>query len=249
MTHETTGPADQLAMAKALVSALESRDNKNADRLFNELLAERDSSLFMEIGRLTRQLHESIRSFSLDSRIAELTAKDIPDAKERLRYVITMTEQAANTTLEAVEETLPVAERLSNNCDELAVRWNRFLHREMPYEEFKGLSHQLGQHFTNSQADLAIIQGKLNDVLMAQGFQDLTGQIIRKVIDLVQDMEASLVELIRISGQRYHAVEKEEEPVPTIYAEGPVVPGVDDRQGNTVNSQDDVDDLLSSLGF
>ena len=89
---------------------------------------------------------------------------------------------------------------------------------------------------------------------MAQDYQDLTGQIIRRVITLVQDVENSLVELVRITGQRMQpsavaevSAEKEKEKEKDIEACGPAVPGVD--KGDIVSSQDDVDDLLSSLGF
>lgn len=83
---------------------------------------------------------------------------------------------------------------------------------------------------------------------MAQGFQDLTGQIIRKVIALVSDLEEKLVELLRISGRPQDEQQAEEKPeAKTPSAHGPAVPGVD--KGDLVAGQDDVDDLLSSLGF
>ena len=85
---------------------------------------------------------------------------------------------------------------------------------------------------------------------MAQDFQDLTGQIIERVITLVDDMEGSLVDLIRISGENLRekedVVEKQED---LLKGTGPVVPGVDDAAENIVSGQDEVDDLLSSLGF
>ena len=86
-------------------------------------------------------------------------------------------------------------------------------------------------------------------MLLAQGYQDLTGQVIRKVITLVNDVEYKLVELIRLSGS--HALKDkpatDETGQPDISAQGPAVPGVD--EGDRVRNQDDVDDLLSSLGF
>lgn len=249
MTQSSPVGADRLRRAQELAQALEREDHTEADRLLDELAAGRDALLFQELGRLTRQLHEAMSGFSLDSRLAELAEHDIPDAKERLNYVITMTEQAANTTLNAIDEILPVTEKLSGEASELADQWTRFLQREMPFDEFKAMSHQLGDHFVMTRDGLGLIQGKLNEVLMAQGFQDITGQIIKRVILLVQDVEQNMVELIRIAGKRAAlavpaAAEGKHEFVP-----GPVVPGVDDRQGDTVASQDDVDDLLSSLGF
>ncbi|WP_305906674.1 protein phosphatase CheZ [Methylomarinum sp. Ch1-1] len=240
MTHET-----RLALARDLVTALEQGDEASADSLLDEIAGLRETQLFKEVGRLTRQLHDTMTGFAVDSRIAAMTEKDIPDAKERLHYVINMTEQAANQTLNAVEALLPVSERLNEQASALAGKWERFLDREMPYQEFKAMSREIALHFRTSEKSLHDVQSGLNDILMAQGFQDITGQIIRRVIDLVQELEASMVELIRISGGRV----KQEEAVEESQLPGPVVPGVDDKVGDVANNQDDVDDLLSSLGF
>ena len=116
----------------------------------------------------------------------------------------------------------------------------------MPYEEFKTMSREIALHFSESKSSLQAVQAGLNEILLAQGYQDITGQIIRRVIDLVQDLEVGMVEVIRISGGKIKpaadgAVEEE--------LLGPVVPGIDDKKGDVASSQDDVDDLLSSMGF
>ncbi len=240
MTDET-----RLALAKDLVKALEQGDDETADGLLDEIASLRETQLFKEVGRLTRQLHDTMSSFSVDSRMASMTEKDIPDAKERLHYVIDMTEQAANQTLTAVENLLPVSEQLNEQATELAGKWERFLDREMPYEEFKSMSREIALHFRESKNSLEVVQAGLNDILMAQGFQDITGQIIRRVIDMVQELEAGMVEVIRISGRKVQSEKTTNEPE----LPGPVVPGVDDKAGDVASSQDDVDDLLSSLGF
>jgi chemotaxis protein CheZ len=80
---------------------------------------------------------------------------------------------------------------------------------------------------------------------MAQGFQDITGQIIKRVIELVHDLETSMVELIRVAGSKGTESKMVNEPdLP-----GPIVPGIDDKKGGIATNQDDVDDLLSSMGF
>lgn len=237
--------SDLLTLAKNLVAALEQGDDAGADGLLDEIAGLRETQLFQEIGRLTRQLHDTMVSFSLDAKITAMTESDIPDAKERLQYVIAMTEQAADQTLTAVENLLPISQELNDQAAQLSSKWSRFLDREMPLDEFKAMSVEITKHFEQSKGGLEQVQAGLNDILMAQGFQDITGQIIRRVIDLVQELEISMVKLISISGR------KSSESGGAIHHElpGPVVPGVDDRAGDVAHNQVDVDDLLSSLGF
>ena len=236
---------DLLSLAKELVAALENGDAALADALLDKLAGLRETQLFQEVGRLTRQLHDTMVSFSVDAKITAMTEYDIPDAKERLHYVISMTEQAADQTLTAVENLLPISQMLNEQVDILSGKWGRFLDREMPLDEFKAMSAEISLHFKESKVGLEQVQSGLNEILMAQGFQDITGQIIRRVIQLVQDLEISMINLISISARKGGA---EADPA---HAElpGPVVPGVDDRSGGVATSQVDVDDLLSSLGF
>ncbi|MGR9051506.1 MAG: protein phosphatase CheZ [Gammaproteobacteria bacterium] len=236
---------DRLSLARDLVVALEQGDEAKAQALLDEVAGIRETQLYREVGRLTRQLHDAMASFSVDTRIAELTRNDIPDAKERLHHVMTMTEQSANQTLTVIEELIPVAQGLARQAVKLAGNWERFMIREMPYEEFKGMAQDITRHFNDSKQALTTIQNGLNDILMAQGFQDITGQIIRRVIALVGDLEAGLVELIRLSGTKAASAKPSQSPE----LPGPVVPGIDDKAGDVATSQDDVDDLLSSLGF
>jgi len=241
MTNEIS-----LTLAKELVFALEQGNEADADVLLDKIAAQKEGQLFKEVGRLTRQLHDSMAGFSLDSKITSMTENDIPDAKERLHYVISMTEQAANQTLNAVEELMPVSKKLNDQAAKLSSKWDRFLDREMPFEEFKSMSEEIALHFNESKESLLQVQNGLNDILLAQGFQDITGQVIKRVIDLVQDLELSMVELIRISGNTATATTAETKE---LELPGPVVPGVDDKAGDVAKNQDDVDDLLSSLGF
>lgn len=235
-----------LPLARDLVAALEKGDEASSDEILDQIAGLRETQLFKEIGRLTRQLHDTMVNFSIDSKIAEMAERDIPDAKERLRYVIAMTEQSADQTLTAVETLLPISQELNDQANQLAGKWGRFLDREMPLDEFKSLSAEIAKYFQQSKGALEQVQSGLNEILMAQGFQDITGQIIRRVIDLVQELESSMVKLISISSRKIAAGD-----TASIHHElpGPVVPGVDDKAGDVATSQVDVDDLLSSLGF
>ncbi len=238
-----------LAQARQLVEHLEQGRADEAVSTLESLSAIREKDLFQELGKLTRELHDTINSFQLDAKISDMAANDIPDAKERLTHVITMTEQAADKTLNAVEKSLPVSEELVAKAAQLRADWERFRSRDMDVEEFRKLSGELDEFFGWLGESTPIIQSNLTEILMAQDFQDLTGQIIRRVITLVQDVEHSLVDLVRITGQKMKPVaeEKEKKSGPDIEAVGPAVPGVD--KGDVVSGQDDVDDLLSSLGF
>ncbi len=235
----------RLSLARDLVSALEKDDEASADEIMDQIAGVRETQLFREVGRLTRQLHDTMNSFSIDSKITSLTENDIPDAKERLNYVISMTEKAANQTLTVVEDLLPVSTQLTEQAEQLSAKWERFLVREMPYEEFKGMSQEITEYFKKTTGSLDNMSKGLNEILMEQGFQDITGQIIRKVIDLVQELETSMVELVRISGGKFSEKKVEDDQA----LPGPVVPGIDDKKNDVATSQDDVDDLLSSLGF
>jgi len=168
--------SEHLDLARQLVAALEMGDEAKADELLDRVAGAREAQLFQEVGRLTRQLHDTLASFTLDARIADMTAYDIPDAKERLNHVITMTEQAADQTLTAVETALPIAQALTEQSTQLSAQWSRFLDREMPLDEFKTMTAEIAGHFQYATQGLDKIQGGLNDILMAQGFQDITAR-------------------------------------------------------------------------
>lgn len=244
-----------LSQARALVAELEAGNAAGAEHVIEELGRIREQSLFRELGKMTRQLHDSLTSFALDSRMQSLAESDIPDAKARLNHVITMTEDSANRTLTAVEGTLPIAEQLQASANDLHEKWERFRNKDMNVDEFRSMSKEIDSFLSVTCEHAGQIHGNLSEVMMAQDFQDLTGQIIRRVINLVQEVEDNLVELIRLSGS-VEADYRAERPAAQVQPEGgdlmqgvgPQVPGVSDS-GATVSGQDEVDDLLSSLGF
>ncbi len=240
-----------LAQARRLVEELERGNDAEASRLLDDLARKRDTGLFQELGKLTRELHDALSSFQLDSRITTLAEHEIPDAKERLNYVITMTEQAANSTLNAVEASLPMAGELQARAEALHAKWLRFRHKNMDVAEFRALVPEIDSFLDLTSGHAGKLNSNLSEVLMAQGFQDLTGQIIRRVINLVKDVEENLVGLIRISGERLAPPETGATPRADTddlaRGVGPRVPGLDTQ--DVLSSQDDVDDLLSSLGF
>lgn len=246
---EITLTEDFKQHVRDLARFVEEGNEQEADRLLDKIAKLRESSLFQELGKLTREFHETLNSFRLDSRILSMTEQDFPDARERLRYVVQMTAQSADRSLTAAEESMPIVSAMENRAEALKAQWARFMHREMSADEFRQLSSELNNFLGEMTDDSAKLKARLTEVIMAQDFQDLTGQIIERVITLVDDMESSLVDLIRISGQNLTTGEaaggKKEDHLKGV---GPAVPGVDEAS-NLVSGQDEVDDLLSSLGF
>ena len=243
--------ADILGHAEELVRELQRGNDQKVADLLGYITEIREAKLYHEVGKMTRQLHDSLNTFCEDTRLDNLAENEIPDARTRLRHVITLTQKSADRSLTAVENTMPKCDELSSRIGELGKAWQNFKRREMSVEQFRELSAKLETFFVEAEQDTTAIRGGLNEVMMAQDFQDLTGQIITRVIALVEEVEGNLVEIVRLTGEKLSTSDnkssKEKSNIEAIEAEGPQVPGV--IMGNSVSGQDDVDDLLSSLGF
>lgn len=237
-----------LEQAKLLVKYLEADQQNKADELIAEIQNPIQTALFEEIGKLTRELHNSLNNFHFDSRLNDLATADIPDAKERLNFVIDRTEEAANKTMDVVESIFPVVGNIQQQINSVNPLWHKLMHNDLDVGEFKALCRDIDVLLTTTEKETSKIHGLMTDVLMAQDFQDLTGQIIRKVIDLVCEVEDSLINMLTAFGMA-----SKQEPsnyLPKLgenLVEGPIVnPG---NRKDVVSDQHDVDDLLSSLGF
>ncbi|NMM40201.1 protein phosphatase CheZ [Pseudoalteromonas arctica] len=248
-------PQISLEQARQLVVYLENGEQDKADQLIIDAASKEQSELFAEVGKLTRQLHDALKNFELDTRLADLTKDALPDAKQRLNYVMEMTENAANKTMDAVEASLPIAQQLADDISDIKPTWDRLMNREIELGEFKTLCHSLDKFMNSSQTKTDELQGLMTNVLMAQDFQDLTGQVIRRVIELVREVEDSLIHLLTAFGSQDDSDTKtiaaviEKPPAENTLA-GPEGPIIDkESRDDVVSGQDDVDDLLSSLGF
>ncbi|MCF2859402.1 protein phosphatase CheZ [Pseudoalteromonas sp. SMS1] len=252
---ESSAPQITLEQAKQLVEYLENGDQEKADQILIEATNKEQSELFAEVGKLTRQLHESLKNFELDTRLSDLTTEALPDAKQRLNYVMEMTENAANKTMDAVEASLPLAQELADELSEIKPTWDRLMSRDIQLGEFKSLCHDLNDFMQSSQGRTDELQSLMTNVLMAQDYQDLTGQVIRRVIELVREVEDSLIHLLTVFGTaevgQLNTAPKPQEVVETTdELSGPEGPIIDaEERDDVVSGQDEVDDLLSSLGF
>lgn len=243
----SSGVHVSLEQAKLLVEYLETGQQEKADELIAEIQNPINSELFAEIGKLTRQLHDSLMNFQLDSRLNDLATADIPDAKERLNYVIDRTEDAANKTMDAVESIFPVVDTIQHQVNTVKPLWIKLMQNELNIGEFKSLCHDIDTLLKTTERETTRMHGLMTDVLMAQDFQDLTGQVIRKVIDLVREVEDSLINMLTAFGVNQDEDKKAKPTVGENLVEGPIVNK--EQRDDVVADQDDVDDLLSSLGF
>ena len=236
-----------LEQAQQLVVLLEQGQQQQANTLVQTLVEDHHVPMYEEVGKMTRQLHDSLVSFRQDSRWNDLAKTDIPDARDSLSYVIDKTEAAANRTMDAVEITLPIAEQLQQTLLSLHPQWQRLMAGQIALTEFKQLCHDINALLLQVDQDSSLLREHLTDILMAQDFQDLTGQVIRRVIILVHEVEQRMLDILQVFGIEQASLSSGETLPSTIAAEGPIINP--QQRKDAVSSQDDVDDLLSSLGF
>ncbi|MGQ4880101.1 protein phosphatase CheZ [Billgrantia sp. LNSP4103-1] len=211
--------------------------------------------LVQRIGQLTRMLRESMRELGLDKEI-EKAAEAIPDARDRLSYVATMTEQAAERALNAIDRAQPLQDSISNGAESLDKRWAEWFAEPKELDEARDLVKQTRSYLGEVPVKTQATQKELIEIMMAQDFQDLTGQVIKKMMDVIREIEHQLVQVLidnvpeevaresmqrKANDQWENEARRREEGL----LNGPQIkPGAD-----VVTNQDQVDDLLDQLGF
>jgi chemotaxis protein CheZ len=232
------------ACAEALSEALQSGDETAFFAAVDHIVRMREPQTLTEIRKLTGNLQQALERFSIESRLADFAENEIPDAKTRLAHVIRMTDEAAHRTLDLVEQSGPLAERSAREAGALMDSLKAL--REPPPigSGLESAVRALAAFLPAVRADSEQIRRNLADVLLAQDYQDLTGQIIRSVIKLVEELEEALASLTKLSGDLVEHATLGENPDK---GHGPVVPGV--TRGDIAAGQTDVDELLSGLGM
>jgi chemotaxis protein CheZ len=201
-----------------------------------------NEEMLNRIGHVTRLLHDSLRGLGLD-KILEQVAQDIPDARDRLAYVARMTEQAAERVLNATDAATPMQTELANEASKLEMQWKEILEIPSLKTEYNLIADQTLRFLALTSKNTTETKALLMDIMMAQDFQDLTGQVIKKITGLAQDLEKQLVQvLIDFSP----TATKKEVETNTMLMNGPQI---DPSAVDVVASQEQVDDLLDSLGF
>jgi len=202
---------------------------------------EKRDSVFHQIGQMTRLLHDTLRELGYD-RVLEETARQIPDARQRLNYIANMTEQAASRVLNATDVAKPIQEQLQTDAEALNERWNKLYAKELSVDEFKALAGETHAFIGKAANDAKVVDAQLLEIMMAQDFQDLTGQVIKKIVEMAASLEDGLLNvLIEVMPDDKRSTATEG------LLNGPVV----SAQGreDVVANQEQVDDLLESLGF
>ena len=208
-----------------------------------------DDDMLNRIGHLTRVLHDNLRGLGLD-KILEQVAQDIPDARDRLAYVARMTEQAAEKVLNATDIAIPLQDDLASGAKALESRWKETLEKPSLKSEYNQVADETLAFLALTGKNTTETKALLMDIMMAQDFQDLTGQVIKKITTLAQDMEKQLVQLLidfspAVAKKESEVVKKSGETSPALMNG----PQIDPEAVDVVASQEQVDDLLDSLGF
>jgi len=242
------------ACVEALTDALRSEDETAFFSAVDHIVHMREPGMFKELRQLTGDLQQALERFSIESRLQDIAENEIPDARARLTHVINMTDQAAHRTLDLVEQSGPLAQRTAEEAATLIETFEQLKNEaagdpgyELALQSIKGLQplmKSLERFLPAARSNSELIRRNLADVLMAQGYQDLTGQIIRSVMKLVAELETALSSLASLSGDMVEHATMGESASKGV---GPAVPGV--NKGDIASGQTDVDALLSGLGM
>ena len=198
--------------------------------------------MLARVGRITRTLHDSLRELGFD-KVLEQVSMDIPDVKDRLNYVAQMTEQAAQRVLNATDAAIPLQERIDAGAEEVLNGWKTTLNAPFSEASYRDMATLTMQCLADMRNDTSATKKQLLDIMMAQDFQDLTGQVVRKVSDLAHVLEKQLVSLL----VDFSPAEARKESGGSGLLNGPQVNPA--SKSDVVTDQEQVDDLLDSLGF
>jgi chemotaxis protein CheZ len=196
--------------------------------------------LIHRVAQVTRTLRISMRELGLDQAIQD-AAHAIPDARERLHYVAQMTEQAANRVLNATEQIQPWQDSMQRDAKALDARWQDWFDHPVELDQARTLVDETRAFLKDVPEKTQASQNNLMEIIMAQDFQDLTGQVIMKMLGVISAIETELLQVLIDS-----VPEEKREEAKTLL-NGPVINA--EGKDDVVTNQDQVDDLLASLGF
>jgi chemotaxis protein CheZ len=206
---------------------------------------EHEKGMYERLGGIVRLLHDSLRELGYDKALTEASSQ-IVDAQDRLEYVASLTEQAANKVLNTLDDGMPAQDLLSKQAKDMENRWDDLFSGKLSIEQFKALAGDSKQFAQLVSEATEAEKARLLEIMMAQDFQDITGQLIKKVVIITKTVENELTQLLKDSAPpdvKEKLAQKQaaqEQPQPLM--SGPSVP-------SAALDQDSVDDLLADLGF
>ncbi len=229
-----------LSTIKDFIKVLSTGEVVKAQEVLLDLSEHQDAGLYQQIGSLARQLHDSLRNFvnMIDPTLVEMVEDKLPDSGSRLEHILQLTERAANTTLDHVE-----AMKDRNQEEQVKLARLRELVGGLKAvgDTAQRRLNETDQLVSDLHSSLAQTSSDLITVLTAQDYQDLTGQVILKIIHLLKDLEKNLINMIRTFGLKPDV--RKQETTGELY--GPAHMGMTEA----LHSQDDVDSLLAEFGF
>jgi chemotaxis protein CheZ len=199
-----------------------------------QMAAQASPEIFQQLGHITRQLHDTLNQLGVMPKL-QIAADGLPDARSRLNYIAKKTGDAAEKVLNSVDQAKTEHEFIAAETRRMA--------EAIVADPVKAVASGAVLNFVSDvEKSTARIDQHLTDIMMAQDFHDLTGQVVQKVVSLATDLEDSLVKLLVQAAPPEQAKKVEE-----VVLHGPVV----NPEGRTdvVQNQGEVDDLLASLGF
>lgn len=207
------------------------------------------------IGHLVRMLRDSMRELGLDKEV-EKAAQAIPDARDRLSYIATMTEQAAERALNAIDRAQPLQEQISARAKELDGRWQAWFENPMELDQAKELVTETRSFLTEAPVLADDTNKELLEIMMAQDFQDLTGQVVKRMMEVIREMEFQLLQVLLDSvpeDQEREDLQRRTDEIKQAQGRNTTSllngPQISDAEPDVVSNQDQVDDLLAELGF
>lgn len=227
----------------ALREALEAGDEPRFLAAVDSLTGMRERGLWDSLRQLDARLRSALDQFRLDPRLLRLAGQEIPDARARLDHVLRLTDEAAHRTMDLVESSTPLVARTAAAAASLGAECKEARESGAASPYWLELLARLESHFAAAHADGETVKTNLVEVLMAQGFQDLSGQIIRKVIELVAQLEDELARLVHGSDGAMSEIRQASPATEDLSrGVGPAIPGI---SVSTVDGQQDVDELLA----
>lgn len=225
-----------------LVAAWNERDEKRFFSIVEAMATRPRQDLLHDVAELTRDIESALEHFCSNARLERLTNKEVPDARVSLEHVLDLTNEAAHRTMDLVERSYVPAERTRDLADRITPLWQAQRGTVVGNAELLSL---FDEFLSSARSDAEEIRRNLSEVLLAQGYQDLSGQIIRGVIELIDEIHHALGGMVALSRGQSVEYRRNAEPDAS-GAMGPRIPGV--SRGDVVNGQDEIDQLLSGIG-